>query len=282
MGNGLRFTMFAATLAYIAFAPGGMLAGDKVTEKPGEFARNPLSDLGTWRYQIRYRSIVEALALTPDQLERLELLDAEMTAADDEEARRQESMSETERAASNAKLTAETRAFAVARGIRFDELSDAEKEFTVIEYLLCLDGRDFDRRSSTILRPEQRRRAAEIACRLAGPEIFHREYRSPFELSIEQKLKFDELLERHRAELEKVGNEMEDVAKIFNQDGVEAAIAAYCDVYRKLRIRQRVDLEKLVGMLNQRQKQTFDRLRGKEFDVARFDEEDARKQLSEE
>lgn len=283
MRSGLRLTMFAATVAFLGLAPGRVIAAENFAEKPQEDKCNPLCDQGMWRYQVRYRAVVEDLALTPEQLQRLDDLEAEMTAADEAEVRRKEAMSEAERAAAIAALKIATRAFAAARGIRFDELSETQQRSTVGEYSLYLGGREFDRRSATILRPEQRRRGAEIAYRIIGPEIFHREYRSPFELSIEQKLNFDDLLEQHRKEVEKWSEAEENaVVDVLNRDGVEAAVAAYSAVLQKLRARQRVVLEKLVEMLTERQKQTFERLRGKEFDVVRFDEEDARKYLADE
>jgi hypothetical protein len=265
MSQVTRIAMTAIALSFVGLAP--TIAG----EYSDQVDRIPFRDRYTLVYELKCPSVIAALAIEPEQSARIAGTIDEILSANQEVARRRKSQTPEEEKAELAALVAELKVVAAKDDIRFEDLSDEERAFYWLDNSERKGAQDFERRAEKILRPEQMRRLREIVHRMNGPEVFAKSDRARFELTLEQKLKFDALLEPYRAGCRKLRDEYGDrINDFIDRDEQNAYTREH---HRKLRAEARRVLQSMVALLTPRQIEIFDRLRGEDFDLDRFDDE---------
>ena len=258
-------TVLAAALSFVG------LGRADAAEASSEVDRIPFYERYTLSHELKYPIVVADLAIKPEQSARIDALLEKTRAESKEEASRWEAGTPEEKKAQVATLSAEMKAAAAKDDIRFDKLSESEQQNYSFAQHIRERSQVFERRLEKILRPEQMRRLTEIVRRSFGPEIFAKDHRSTLELTVEQKLKFDVILERYRSESRKSREEYAEHVNDFNDQNEK--IAFVLAFHRKSRAEERRVLQSMVELLTPRQKEVLDKLRGEEFDLDRFDEE---------
>lgn len=265
MGNGLRIAIVATALSQLS------LIQAEAAEYSDQVDRIPFRHCYSLVYELRCPMVIAALAIEPDQSERIEKTIREIENAGKESARLRKAQTPEQEKAELAALIAELKIVAVKDDIHFDKLSDEERAFYWLDNSMRKASQDFERQLEKVLRPDQMSRLQEIVRRANGPEIFAKSDRAPFELTVEQKLKIDILLERYRA----ASRKLREVYGDHVNDFVEDERTTYTrEHHRKLRAEERRTLRDILELLTPRQKEVFDQLRGEDFDLDRFDEED--------
>lgn len=260
-----RFALAASVLSFVGLA--SAIAG----EYSNQVDRLPFRDSYTLVYELKCPLVIAALEITPDQSARIAAATAALMSEGAAEVRKRKALTPEQDQERIRVGLAELKALAAKDDVRFEALTDEEKFFYDLDLSMSQASRDFERRAEKILRPEQMRRLKEIVVRMNGPEIFSKRDRAPFELTIEQKLKFDVLLEKYRAACRKLREEYADHVNDFIPGEERGAYTR--EHHRKLRAEGRKAVQSLVAELTPRQKEIFDRLRGEDFDLDRLDEE---------